>query len=67
MKPNEALEILIKAVGIAQSKGAFNLAEAKIVCEAVEVFSKKEEAPATPVSTEEEKAPLPPREEVKAE
>ncbi len=53
MKPNEALEILVKAAGIAQSKGAFNLAEAKVVCEAVEVFTKKEE-----VKTN-EPAPLP--------
>lgn len=62
MKPNEALEILVKAVGIAQSKGAFNLAEAKIICEAVETFSQK--APETPVVTEGEKAPLPAKEEV---
>ncbi len=56
MKPNEALEILVKAVILAQSKGAYALAEAKIVAEAVEVFSKKEDAP---ILKEGEKAPLP--------
>lgn len=57
MKPNEALEILLKAVAIGQSKGAYNLLEAKTICEAVEAFTQK--APETPASTEAEKAPLP--------
>lgn len=55
MKPNDALEILVKAVAIAQSKGAFNLAEAKIVAEAVEAFSQKP----TEVPAASEPAPLP--------
>ncbi len=64
MKPDQALEVLVKAAGIAQSKGAFNLAEAKIVCDAVEAFTQKPvEVPATPV-VEGEKAPLPAKEEV---
>lgn len=61
MKPNEALEILVKAANIAQSKGAFNLAEAKIVAEAVEAFSQKPATSEAPV--EADKAPLPAKED----
>lgn len=61
MNQNQALEVLIKAVAIGQSKGSFTLAEAKIVAEAVEVFSQKPaDVPATP---EGEKAPLPAKED----
>jgi hypothetical protein len=49
MEQNKALEILVNAVQVAQKRGAFELAEAKLVAEAVEVFVKKPEALATPV------------------
>lgn len=56
MKPNEALEVLVKAANVAQSKGAFNLSEAKVVAEAIESFTAK-----TPdnKSSVDESAPLP--------
>jgi hypothetical protein len=43
MTQEQALGIIIQAVNVAQQKGAFNLAEAKIIAEAVEVFTKKKE------------------------
>lgn len=45
MKEHEALNILINAVALAQTKGAYTLEEAKIVAGAVEVFVKEKEAP----------------------
>lgn len=43
MKQEQALQILINAAIVAQRKGAFELQEAKLVAEAVEVFTKKPE------------------------
>ena len=45
MEQQKALQILLNAVQIAQNKGAFNLQEAKLIAEAVEVFIKKPETP----------------------
>ena len=46
MTQNEALQVLIQAVQVAQQKGAFTLQDAKVLAEAVEVFQpKKEEEP----------------------
>lgn len=44
MEHNKALTILIEAVTLAQSKGAFTLQESALVLEAVNTFK----APATP-------------------
>lgn len=43
MDTNKALQILVQAVQLAQSKGAYTLDEAKILAEAIAVFVKKEE------------------------
>lgn len=43
MKEQDALNILVQAVHIGQTKGAYNLQEAKLIAEAVEVFVKKPE------------------------
>lgn len=43
MEQNQALQVLISAVNIAQSKGAFTLQEAKVISDAIEVFTKKPE------------------------
>lgn len=45
MDTNKALQTLISAVSLATSKGAFNLQEAKVIAEAVEVFTKQPEEP----------------------
>jgi len=46
MKQDQALSILVQAAHAGQKAGAFNLAEAKLIAEAIEVFvPKKEEAP----------------------
>lgn len=55
MDNQKALEVLVQAVQIAQQKGAFNLQEAKIIAEAVEVFIKKPETPVEPEKKEEVK------------
>ena len=49
MNTNQGLEILIKAVNIAQSKGAYTLDEARIIADAIGVFVKKEEPKEEPV------------------
>lgn len=60
MVASEALEILLKAVNVAQSKGAYSLADARVVADAVDALTKPD-APQTPeVSTE--NAPLPAKE-----
>ena len=44
MNPQQtALNTLISAVQVANTKGAYTLAESKVIAEAVEVFTKKEE------------------------
>jgi len=43
MNQNQALTIIVQAVKVAQTKGAFTLEEAKIIAEAVEVFTPKQE------------------------
>ena len=43
MNQEKALNILVQAVQVGQAKGAYNLQEAKIIAEAVEVFTKKPE------------------------
>lgn len=55
MNQEQALNVLIQSVNIAQQKGAFNLQEAKIIAEAVEVFIKKPETPVEPEKKEEVK------------
>ncbi len=50
MEQSKAIEILVQAVLLAQKRGAFELAEAKIVADAVEAFTKKAE-PAQLAST----------------
>lgn len=41
MKPENALNILVQAAHAGQKVGAFNLAEAKLIAEAIEVFVPK--------------------------
>lgn len=48
MKPEEALKVLVNAVQFAQQKGAYTLADAKVIAEAVETFTKKEEVKEEP-------------------
>jgi len=43
MEQNKALSILVEAVNLAQTRGAFKLEEAKVIAEAIEVFKPKEE------------------------
>lgn len=43
MTQEQALGVLIQAVQLAQTKGAFNLQEAKMLAEAVDMFTKKPE------------------------
>lgn len=45
MNQQQALEILVKAVEIAQSKGAYSLDDAAVLKTAIDVFRPKEEAP----------------------
>lgn len=51
MDTKQALEILIQAVHKANKLGAFELAESKVVAEAVEVFVKKPETNGTNTDT----------------
>tara|TARA_R110002020_G_scaffold18560_5_gene64615 strand:+ start:43 stop:228 length:186 start_codon:yes stop_codon:yes gene_type:complete len=44
MDQNQALNTLVQAVNLAQQRGAFNLKEAAVLANAVQVFT-----PATPV------------------
>lgn len=44
MNQQQALEVLINAVRIAQKRGAFELEEAPVLAEAVKVFMPQEEA-----------------------
>ena len=47
MTQDQALQILVQTAERAVQRGGFKLAEAKVIAEAVEVFTaKKEEAPA---------------------
>jgi hypothetical protein len=48
MEQSQALNILVQTAELAVQKGGFKLAEAKVIAEAVEAFSKKEEAPKEP-------------------
>lgn len=48
MDNQKALRILINAVNLAVTKGAFNLQEAKIIAEAVEQFNKPPTSPELP-------------------
>lgn len=41
MKQDQALSILVQAAHAGQKAGAFNLAEAKMIAEAIEVFVPK--------------------------
>lgn len=43
MNQEQALQVLIQAAQLAQSKGAYSLQEAGIVATAIESFTKKEE------------------------
>ena len=43
MTQDQALQILVQTAELAVQKGGFKLAEAKVIAEAVEVFTKKEE------------------------
>jgi len=45
MEQNKAIQILVTAVQLATTKGAFTLQEAKLIAEATEVFMTKEETP----------------------
>jgi hypothetical protein len=57
MTQEQALSVLIQAVRIAQSKGAFTLEDAKTVAEAVSVFVPAQNAEqATEVKTEQVEA-----------
>lgn len=58
MNEQQAKMILIAAVTVAQGKGAFTLAEAKMIADAVELLT-----PTQP--DKQEKASLPPAEEIK--
>lgn len=53
MTQEQALGVLIEAVQLAQTKGAFNLQEAKIIAEATELFTKKPEEKVEEVKDEE--------------
>ena len=46
MNQNDALSVLVQAVNLAQSKGAYSLQEAAVITQAVTAFTPKEEAPA---------------------
>jgi len=59
MNEQQAKMILIAAVNVAQGKGAFTLNEAKMIADAVEMLSPSIS------TTPEEKAPLPPAQEIK--
>jgi hypothetical protein len=52
METKKALEILIQSVTIANKRGAFELAESKIIADAVEVFIKKDEQSTNTQNTE---------------
>ena len=54
MKQDQALSILVQAAHAGQKAGAFNLAEAKMIAEAIEVFvpKKTEESPKEEVKEE---------------
>jgi hypothetical protein len=39
MNQNKALEVLIAAVEVAQTKGAFTLKDARVICQAIDCFS----------------------------
>lgn len=43
MTQEQALGLLIQGITVAQAKGAFNLQEAKLLAEAIEIFTKKPE------------------------
>lgn len=43
MNTQQAIQILINGVEIANQKGAFSLKDSKIIAEAVEIFTKKPE------------------------
>lgn len=53
MKQDQALQILINAVSQANLKGAYTLADSKVIAEAVEVFTKQPEV--TPEVVEKKK------------
>ena len=55
MDSKKALEILVQSVTIANKRGAFELAESKIIAEAVEVFMKKEDGGTDTTKEEENK------------
>ncbi len=60
MDKNKALAVLVEAVMIAQKRGAFELKEAKILAEAVEVFTAPaEQLPAGTVASPAEYQPEP--------
>lgn len=48
----QALSVLVQAVKIAQSKGAFTLEDAEVIAKAVKVFEKPTVAPTTETSAE---------------
>jgi hypothetical protein len=48
-KQNRALNILVEAARLAQSRGAFTLEQAALVAEAIAVFRPAEQAPPPPV------------------
>lgn len=50
MNTQNGLQVLVQAVQLAQQKGAYSLAEAKLIAEAIEVFAVKPKAkPEEPV------------------
>ena len=52
MNQNDALNVLARAVSVAQSKGAYSLEEAALIAQAVAAFSSPEESVETPAAEE---------------
>lgn len=53
MDPKKALEILIQGVKIANKRGAFEIEESKLIAEAIEAFTVKQDEKGTNTQTNE--------------
>ena len=52
LTPQQALNVLVQAVKIAQSKGAYTLEDSEVIAKAVRVFATPEKAADAPAETE---------------
>ena len=55
MNQQQAIQILINSVQLANTKGAFQLAESKVIAEAVELFTKPAQEPVVEESKDKKK------------